>query len=119
MEDAPEVIRQQMEDTRASLSEKLESLEQQVVGTVHDARDAVADTVQSVKDAFDIKLQTRRHPLWPAHYLRVWARTITSPSGRSRLGRSAGRYRPMGQFRRLRLANNFARSRKVKPKKSK
>jgi hypothetical protein len=64
MDDSPEVIRQQMEETRASLSEKLETLEQQVVGTVQGARQSVADTVQSVKDAFDVKLQVQRHP-WP------------------------------------------------------
>ena len=64
MDDSPEVIRQQMEETRASLSEKLETLEQQVVGTVQDARQAVAGTVQGVKDAFDLKLQVQRHP-WP------------------------------------------------------
>ncbi|HEV3143803.1 MAG TPA: hypothetical protein VGZ47_07975 [Gemmataceae bacterium] len=62
MDDSPEVIRQQMEETRASLSEKLETLEQQVTGTVQDARNAVTDTVQCVKDAFDLKLQTQRHP---------------------------------------------------------
>ncbi|HLW66203.1 MAG TPA: hypothetical protein VKS79_12900 [Gemmataceae bacterium] len=64
MDDSPEVIRQHMEETRASLAEKLETLEEQVVGTVHDARQSVADTVQSVRDAFDLKLQVQRHP-WP------------------------------------------------------
>src|SRR5262249_19642153 len=73
MDDSPEVIRQQMEETRASLSEKLESLEQQVVGTVQNARaavndtvtnvkDAVQDTVDSVKDTMDIRRQMQRHP---------------------------------------------------------
>ena len=73
MDDSPEVIRQQMEETRASLSEKLETLEQQVVGTVQDARAAVTDTVEtvkeavhetveSVKDTFDISRQMERHP---------------------------------------------------------
>jgi ElaB/YqjD/DUF883 family membrane-anchored ribosome-binding protein len=62
MDDSPEVIRQQMQETRASLAEKIETLEQQVVGTVQDARQSVTDTVQSVKDAFDLKLQVQRHP---------------------------------------------------------
>ena len=64
MDDSPEVIRQQMEETRASLAEKIETLEQQVVGTVQDARRSMNDTVQGVKDAFDLKLQVQRHP-WP------------------------------------------------------
>jgi ElaB/YqjD/DUF883 family membrane-anchored ribosome-binding protein len=46
-----EVIKQQMLETRASLAEKLETLEQQVVGTVHSASSAVTDTVDSVKEA--------------------------------------------------------------------
>jgi len=73
MDDSPEVIRLQMEETRASLSEKLETLEQQVVGTVQDARAAVTDTVETVKDAvqgtvesvkdtFDVGRQMERHP---------------------------------------------------------
>jgi ElaB/YqjD/DUF883 family membrane-anchored ribosome-binding protein len=73
-----------MEQTRASLSEKIEALEQHVVETVHGATGAVADTVdtlkeaaqetvgtvketvqqtvRSVRDAFDVPLQVRRHP---------------------------------------------------------
>jgi ElaB/YqjD/DUF883 family membrane-anchored ribosome-binding protein len=73
MDDSPEVIRQQMEETRASLSEKLETLEQQVVETVHEAKAAVTDTVstvkeavhetvESVKETFDLSRQVQRHP---------------------------------------------------------
>jgi len=52
MDNEPEeVIKQQMLETRASLAEKLETLEQQVVGTVQSATTAVTDTVESVKDA--------------------------------------------------------------------
>ncbi len=54
MNDTPEVIRQQMEDTKSQLTEKLESLECQV-----------SDGVQSVTDAFDLPLQIARHP-WMA-----------------------------------------------------
>lgn len=49
--DHPEVIRQQMEETRTSLTDKLETLEQTLKDTVTDATDAVSETVQSVKDA--------------------------------------------------------------------
>jgi ElaB/YqjD/DUF883 family membrane-anchored ribosome-binding protein len=86
MDENPEVIRQQMDDTRASLSEKLEALEDKVMDTVQGATTAVAatvdtvketvqetvstvketvqDTVQTVRDTFDLPLQVRRHP-WP------------------------------------------------------
>jgi ElaB/YqjD/DUF883 family membrane-anchored ribosome-binding protein len=85
MDNEPEeVIKHQMLETRASLAEKLETLEQQVVGTVQSATHAVADTVESVKDAvqetvemarssvhetveavketFDLSRQVRAHP---------------------------------------------------------
>lgn len=79
-----EMIQQQMKDTRASLSEKIETLEQKVMGTVENATAAVTETVDaikesvqetvttvqegvrsgmdSVKDAFDLPAQVRQHP---------------------------------------------------------
>lgn len=84
MDHESEVIRQQMEETRTALTEKLETLEQQVVTTVHGATSAVADTVEAVKEAvhdsvamvkdsveetvetvretFDVSRQVERHP---------------------------------------------------------
>jgi len=77
----PEMIRQRMEETRTALSDKLEKLEGQVTGmvgvtadavtetvenvkeTFADATDAVQEKVQAVKEAFDIRLQFKRHPL--------------------------------------------------------
>jgi len=76
----PEVIRQEMEDTRASLTEKLETLESKVAEKVTDATEAVSDTVETVKetvenvtetveetvknvaDTFNLWKQTDRHP---------------------------------------------------------
>jgi hypothetical protein len=49
--DDEDVIRGQMEDTRTSLTDKLETLEQQVSGSVHEATINVADTVEAVKDS--------------------------------------------------------------------
>lgn len=46
-----EVIRQQMEETRTSLTEKLETLENQVLETVHGATAAVSETVESIKES--------------------------------------------------------------------
>jgi len=79
-----EVIKQQMGQTRAALTDKLESLENQVFGTVHDTtstvsstvqnvgdtvkdtvhdvRATVAETVASVRDALDVSRQVHRHP---------------------------------------------------------
>lgn len=83
-DEQPEVIRQQMDQTRASLTEKVEALENQVVGTVHNATAAVSETVDNVKQAvqdtvetvketvkstvegvketLDVTAQTQRHP---------------------------------------------------------
>src|SRR2546423_1567536 len=84
MDNETEVIKQQMEETRESLSDKLGALEQHVMSTVQDTTDSVANTVETVKDAvqgtvssvketvaetvdtvkeaFDIPQQVERHP---------------------------------------------------------
>src|SRR5262245_49435630 len=53
MENEPEVIRDQMQETRTALTEKLEALEQQVSNTVQSATSTVAETVQTVKDTVE------------------------------------------------------------------
>ncbi len=80
----PDVIRQEMAETRASLTDKIEALENQVMGTVQEAtaavsstvenvkeavqetvgtvKETVAGTVEGVKEAFDLNLQVDRHP---------------------------------------------------------
>ena len=58
MDDKGNALRQQMNETRAGLNDKLEELEQQVSGTVR----TVKNSVNSVRDSFDVKLQVRRHP---------------------------------------------------------
>lgn len=45
-----ELIRQQMEETRTSLTEKLETLENKVAGTVEEATCAVSETVEAIKE---------------------------------------------------------------------
>lgn len=78
MIDTPELIQEQMKETKAQLSDKLESLEQQfhVSDTVQTTRSAVAATaeavqataatvtgaMQSVSDAFDVRRQISQHP---------------------------------------------------------
>ncbi|MFL5330731.1 MAG: hypothetical protein ACJ8C4_17665 [Gemmataceae bacterium] len=71
--ESPELIKQGMQDTRQSLTDKVAALEQQVFGTIHDATSAVHETVHSVKNAmndtissvkstFDINSHVREHP---------------------------------------------------------
>jgi len=51
MDHETEHIHHQMMETRTALTEKLESLENQVFGSVHEATRAVSQTVASVKEA--------------------------------------------------------------------
>lgn len=53
MAEHPEVIRKQMAETRANLTEKLEALENQVSDTVQSTTQAVASTVEAVKDTVE------------------------------------------------------------------
>jgi ElaB/YqjD/DUF883 family membrane-anchored ribosome-binding protein len=46
--ESPELIEQEMEQTRASLTQKVSALENQVVGTIHNATESVSHTVESV-----------------------------------------------------------------------
>jgi ElaB/YqjD/DUF883 family membrane-anchored ribosome-binding protein len=73
MDQEPDVIRQQIEETRSSLTEKLETLENQVRGTVENAKSTVEDTieavrstvnetVESVKRSVNLEYQVDRHP---------------------------------------------------------
>jgi ElaB/YqjD/DUF883 family membrane-anchored ribosome-binding protein len=84
MENQPALIRQEMQQTRTALTEKLETLEQQVLGTaqsataavqetvatvkdavqgtVHSVKDSIDDTVGTVKETFDLEQQVQRHP---------------------------------------------------------
>jgi ElaB/YqjD/DUF883 family membrane-anchored ribosome-binding protein len=58
MENEPEMIRQQMEETRTALTEKLEVLEEQVVARVRDTTESVNETVDNVKEAVQNTVQT-------------------------------------------------------------
>jgi len=68
-----ELIRQRMEKTRESLTDKLEILENRLIGSVHEATSAVKETVEnvkesmhegveSVKDAVDVQAHVARRP---------------------------------------------------------
>lgn len=80
MDETPEQIRQQMEETKCQLTEKLSTLEQQVsdtvqatgsvvnatveavTGTVESVTGAVETAVHSVGEAFDLRKQLDRNP---------------------------------------------------------
>jgi len=100
------VIRQQIEETRSHLTEKLETLEEQVKGTVANVSQSVEDTIETVKSTvegtvenvkstvndtvetvrrtFDIPSQVARHP---------WAMTGLSLTAGLALGYGVGRQR--------------------------
>src|SRR5205807_4879567 len=73
MAQEPDVIRREIEATRSSLTDKIETLEGQVKESVQSARAAVQDTICTVKETvqetvdtvkrtFDLRYQVDRHP---------------------------------------------------------
>jgi len=86
-----EVIRDEMEQTRANLADKLGALEEQVRETVSSASETVTSTVEGVKDvvnnvtetvenvteAFDVSKQIDRHP-WVAMGVAMAAGFVTA-----------------------------------------
>lgn len=108
-----EELRRQIDNTKASLVGKLESLESQVVGTVQSASEAVSDTVAAVKNTvetvvdkvhsagqfFNIKAQTQRHP-WAVFGASVLVGCMASyllTGGRKKAHRSRETFEAMGQ----------------------
>jgi hypothetical protein len=72
-EPKPHDIKQEIDEHRAALTEMLETLENQVVGTVQNVKETVEETVENVKETvtetvqtvkrtFDLKYQVDRHP---------------------------------------------------------
>jgi ElaB/YqjD/DUF883 family membrane-anchored ribosome-binding protein len=84
MDEQPEAIRQQIDETRIAMADKLATLEEKVVDTVKDTTEAVTETVETVKETvaetvdtvkntvqetvqtvkrtFDLQRQFDRHP---------------------------------------------------------
>lgn len=73
MDQEPDVIREQIDETRSALTDKLETLEEQVretvqsakatvEGTLENVKSSVQETVQTVKRTFDLPYQVDRHP---------------------------------------------------------
>ena len=58
MDNEADVMRQQMDKTLAGLTDKLGKLERQVLGTVR----TVNNSVNTVRNTFDLKLHVRQHP---------------------------------------------------------
>jgi ElaB/YqjD/DUF883 family membrane-anchored ribosome-binding protein len=72
-EQSPEELRETMADTRASLTDKLESLEAKMMGkaeaaqasveqTIDSVKESVKETVQTVKRTFDLEFQVSQRP---------------------------------------------------------
>jgi len=64
-------MRQEIDCTRSAMADKLEALEDRVMGTVQSAQETVEDSIQMARDTvatvkrnFDIKYQVEQHP-WP------------------------------------------------------
>ena len=62
-------MRQEIDCTRSAMTDKLEALEDRVMGTVQSAQETVEDSIQLTKDTvatvkrnFDIKYQVEQHP---------------------------------------------------------
>ena len=62
-------MRQEIDCTRSAMADKLEALEDRVMGTVQSAQETVEDSIQVAKDTvatvkrnFDIKYQVEQHP---------------------------------------------------------
>jgi ElaB/YqjD/DUF883 family membrane-anchored ribosome-binding protein len=62
-------MRQEIDCTRSAMADKLEALEDRVMGTVQSAQETVEDSIQMAKDTvatvkrnFDIKYQVEQHP---------------------------------------------------------
>jgi ElaB/YqjD/DUF883 family membrane-anchored ribosome-binding protein len=73
MDQEPDVIREQIDETRSALTDKLETLEEQVretvqsakatvEGTIENVKSSVQETVRTVKRTFDLPYQVDRHP---------------------------------------------------------
>jgi len=58
MDHETEVIKHQMLETRSSLTEKLEALEDRVTSTVKETTDAVGETVEAVREAVENTVDT-------------------------------------------------------------
>jgi ElaB/YqjD/DUF883 family membrane-anchored ribosome-binding protein len=96
-----EIIRQQMEATRESLTNKLEILEGKLLGSVERATTAVNDTVEqvketvsggveSVKDAFDIAGHIDKHPWFAVGTSVFCGYLVGSMAGEPSRGGSSG-----------------------------
>jgi ElaB/YqjD/DUF883 family membrane-anchored ribosome-binding protein len=72
MAEGTEPIRQDIEEIRDSMTDKMEQIESRVRGTVDNVRETVDTTVESVKRSFDVKQQVQDRP-WAAFGLAVLA----------------------------------------------
>ncbi len=108
MDNELEVIRDQMEQKRASLSDKLDALEDHVLDTVHEVSNTVRDvtqtvdtvteniheTVAAVKETFNVSDKIRQHP-----WLAIGGAFATGFVGALLLGSSEKKEAPRPTYR--------------------
>jgi ElaB/YqjD/DUF883 family membrane-anchored ribosome-binding protein len=69
-DDELEVIRERMEETRSSLADKVDALENTILGTVESTTHSVAETVEAVKDKVEETVETVKETVKEAFNLR-------------------------------------------------
>ena len=62
MDQRTESIKQDIDATRDAMTEKMEQIESRVKGTVEDLKGSVEETVETVKQAFDMRHQVDQRP---------------------------------------------------------
>ncbi len=62
MDQRTESIKQDIDQTRDSMTEKMEQIESQVYGTVDNIKESASETVQQVKHQLDVKRMVNEHP---------------------------------------------------------
>lgn len=69
-DDELEVIRERMEETRSSLADKVDALENTILGTVESTTHSVAETVEAVKDKVEETVETVKETVKEAFNVR-------------------------------------------------
>lgn len=105
MDQKSDEMKLEIDKTRSDLTEKLETLENEVLGTVHsvtstveetidNVKETVQETVQTVKRNFDLRYQVEQHP-WPMVGGSVAAGFVAGClMGEVRRGRQGQSYQP-------------------------
>ncbi|NJO04890.1 MAG: hypothetical protein HC876_04815 [Chloroflexaceae bacterium] len=92
MAEGTDAIRQEIEETRGAMTDKLEQIESKVQNTAAEVRNAAVDTVSDITDRFQIDRIVRERP-WTMLGLSIAAGYILGNMGGSSQQRNDDRYR--------------------------